>query len=219
MERPVALVRYVAVGVSAVYTLLLYVILDVRLDGLFKTLVGWLPLVASVLLLLWDVWLWKLPVVHKLTNHRPRIDGFWRVTLTPTAESHIPEGGNRGPIPAFMMINQSYWSIHLRQLTVESGSHSRAFVWENRNGAEVEPLSFLYENDPKPEHKTRSQRHLGSCTFRPGSISPNEMEGFYFTDRYTQGLMKLTLIDRSTGHSTYDEAAIHADSVSAASGH
>lgn len=35
------------------------------------------------------------------------------------------------------------------------------------------------------------------------------MPGVYFTDRYTQGSMDLTLVDRSKGHSTYQEAAAH----------
>ncbi len=193
------------------YTVLLYAS-KVQLDSIAKHVVAYLPVLAALLLVLWDLQAWRWPLIHQLT-HRPRIDGLWRVVLQPTAESHIPEGGNRGPISAYVMVSQSFWSLHVRQLTVESGSRSRAVVWEDRGEADVERLSFLYENDPRPEHLERSHRHLGSCTFSPANLKPKTMPGVYFTDRYTQGSMDLTLIDRSKGYSTFHEAADYDASV------
>ncbi len=93
---------------------------------------------------------------------RTRIDGLWRVELVPTDESHIPAGGNRGPIPGFLVISQSYWSVYVRQFTVESASRSRAFFWEHPDGAEAETLTFVYENVPQQQYQHRSQRHLGT---------------------------------------------------------
>lgn len=179
-----------------------------QLDSAVKHFVAYLPAVAALLLLLWDLQAWRWPLIHQFT-HRPRIDGLWKVTLQPTAESRIPAGGDHGPIPAYVVVSQSFWSVHVRQLTVESGSRSRAVVWEDRGEADVERLSFLYENDPRPEHRERSQRHLGSCTFSPANLKPKTMPGVYFTDRYTQGSMDLALVDRSKDYSTYQEAAAH----------
>ncbi|UGQ41227.1 hypothetical protein [Rhodococcus aetherivorans] len=205
--RPTTLVRLVVLSVGLAYTAVL-ALSGVNLDNTAKLIVGWFPAVASVALLVWDLWGWRLPLLNRLT-HRPRIDGLWEVTLTPTEESHIPEGGNRGPIPAYIVINQSYWSLHVRQMTVESGSDSKSFFWDRVPGDDVERLSFLYQNDPRPEHRARSPRHLGTCSFDTARLVPQSVRGVYFTDRYTQGEMDLRLVDRSKGYTSYQEAAAH----------
>lgn len=190
MVRPAALVRFSVLVVGVVYSAVL-VLAGVSLDSTFKVLLGFLPAAASGLLFIWDAIAWRMPLLHNLT-HRPRIDGLWEVVLRPTAESHIPVGGNRGPITAYMVIRQSYWSLHIRQLTAESGSDSRSFFWERPFGGDVERLVFLYQNDPRAEHRTRSPRHLGTCALETASLTPAAIQGSYFTDRYTQGEMHLS---------------------------
>lgn len=211
MQRPVAVVRLSLLGAGLVYSLLLY-LSGVELDSWTKRLLAFLPALGAGLLTLWDVWLWHLPGVKNLVR-RPRLDGLWQVTLIPTDDSHIPEGGNRGPIAAFLVINQSYWSIHLRQYTAESASRSRAFFWEQLNGADTERLAFIYENDPKQSQQHRSMKHLGSCILDSTNRRPRTMSGVYFTDRYTKGDMEIQLIDRTKGHGCFDEAERHANSV------
>ncbi|WP_231912116.1 hypothetical protein [Rhodococcus sp. HS-D2] len=150
--------------------------------------------------------------MHRLT-HRPRIDGLWEITLTPTKESRIPEGGNRGPIPGYVVITQSYWALHVRQLTAESGSASKSFFWDQAPGDDVDRLSFLYQNDPRPEHRERSHRHLGSCSLNTTRLLPELIHGTYFTDRYTQGEMELRLVDRTKGYTSFREAADHTEQL------
>ena|GEM_PF-442113 len=203
--RPTTLVRFAVLGVGLAYTAIL-ALSGISLDSTAKVIVGLLPAGASLVLLGWDLWGWRIPPLNRLT-HRPRIDGLWEVTLTPTAESHIPEGGNRGPIPAYIVINQSFWSLHVRQMTAESGSDSKSFFWSHAPGEEVERLSFLYQNDPRPEHRDRSHPHLGSCSLNTARRVPRSIRGIYFTDRYTQGEMDLRLVDRSKGYTSFQEAA------------
>lgn len=200
-------------GVGVVYSTALAVS-GVHLDSVVKILIGWLPASAAIATVGWDLWVWRIPRAQTLT-HRPRIDGLWQVTLTPTTESHIPPGGNRGPITAYMTIQQSYWSLHARQLTEESDSASRAFFWERLVGTDADRLTLLYENDPHPEHRSRSPRHLGSCSLDIVSLEPTEIVGSYFTDRYTQGSMALVLVDRSQGHASYAAAVRRAQAVRA----
>jgi hypothetical protein len=179
-----------------------------QLDGVSQVVVGWLPLAAAILLALWDLVLWRLPLIQDLT-HRPRIDGLWTVTVQPTKDSLIPDGGNRGPISGYVVISQTFWSVYVRQLTAESKSSSRAFFWEDRGDADVEPLRFLFENEPDLQLENRSRRHRGSCAFNPASLTPQQMSGVYFTDRYTKGTMALRLIDRTKGYDSFAEAASH----------
>jgi hypothetical protein len=102
LARPSTPVRTAVITVAVVYTILLR-LSGLSLDNVAKQVVAALPALAAVALVIWDLWLWRAPGLHRLT-HRPRIDGLWLASLEPTAESHIPEGGNRGPIPADLLV-------------------------------------------------------------------------------------------------------------------
>jgi len=210
-KRPAVLVRTTVLTVGVIYSL---VLLSAGSNSatLFRYVTSVLPGLAVVLLLVWDLWLWRLPGVRRLT-HRPRIDGLWQGSLQPTAESHIPAGGNRGPIPIFLIVKQSYWSLHLRQYTAESASDSRAYFWERPPGTSIDRLSFLYDNLPRPSERHRSSPHRGSCSFDNQSLRPSAIHGVYFTDRYTQGEIDLTFVDRSDGYGSFAEAQTHATAV------
>jgi hypothetical protein len=211
--RPVALVRTTVLAVGVVYSLVLF---SSGSDSatLFRYLVSGLPTLAVALVLVWDLWMWRLPGVRRLT-HRPRIEGLWHGFLQPTAESQIPAGGNRGPIPIFLIVRQSYWSLHLRQFTAESASDSTAYFWVRVPGTSVDRLSFLYGNQPRPSERPRSSPHQGSCSFDNQSLCPSTIHGVYFTDRYTQGAIALTFVDRSNGYGSFDEVQAHATELHA----
>lgn len=199
--------RYTALGVGAMHALLLH-LSGFQFDSTFKAIVGFLPLATVLALTVWDFWIWRLPLVRGVTC-RPRIDGLWRAVLKPTGESHIPEGGNRGPINTYLLVSQSYWSMHVRQVTPESRSDSRSFFWDRKGAAQVDSLTFIYGNEPRHEHQHRSMRHLGSCTLVAGSVTPTRLSGSYFTDRYTKGDMDITFISRSRNFSTFAEIEEH----------
>lgn len=72
--RPTSLVRLVVLVVGFAYTGVL-AMSGISLDSSTKLIVGWFPAVAAVVLLVWDLWAWRLPLLNRLT-HRPRIDGL-----------------------------------------------------------------------------------------------------------------------------------------------
>ena len=207
MARPTAVVRFTTIAVGAIYTVAI-ALSGVSLDTWLKKALAYLPLVAGLALAAWDIYLWRLPHVHRFLR-RPRLDGTWVVTLHPTNESHIPEGGNRGPIPAYMVVKQTYWDLAVRQYTAESTSDLRAHFWVRAGGNSHDMLVFTYENVPKHEVQHRSVRHYGTCQLDPTVRIPTEITGVYFTDRYTKGDMSLRLHDRSTGHASFEAAQIH----------
>ena len=95
---------------------------------------------------------------------------------------------------------------------MKRSSRIRAYspiFWEHPDGAEAETLTFVYENVPQQQHQHRSQRHLGTCSFDIGSRTPKAITGVYFTDRCTKGDMRLTLVDRTRSHGSYEEARSH----------
>lgn len=132
--------------------------------------------------------------------------------MTPHPDSVIPKGGNRGPIPAFLEIKQSFWDIHLRMYTKESGSRSTATSWLPFYESSVDYLTFTYDNTPKTSESHRSMRSSGACNLTPTSLKPKEVEGTYFTDRFTKGDMNLIFVDRTSGYPSFVAASKYADS-------
>jgi hypothetical protein len=127
MKRPGQVARITAADVGFVYSLVLY-LTGVRIDA---------PCSARARLLARagrrscsSCGTVGLALAAGLrASSRSCLDGPWTVTLNPTAESHIPEGDNRGPIPAYLVVKQTYWTIVAPNVTVERSSVSRAFFW------------------------------------------------------------------------------------------
>lgn len=204
MDRPTALVRTITLVVSAIYSIGIFS-LGFELPFWWRLLVAFLPTMAVLCVLAWDLWLWRQLGMQRLVR-RPDLRGLWRVTLTPHPDSHIPEGGNRGPIDGFLEVKQSFWAVHLRLYTDQSASKSTATTWLPAYESAVDNLTFTYDNVPKMSESHRSMRSAGACNLLPTSLRPEEMEGTYFTDRFTKGDMHLVFVDRETGHATFAAA-------------
>ncbi|MFE2096979.1 hypothetical protein [Streptomyces sp. NPDC059468] len=205
MASPAQSIRWGAAAASTVYGVLLYV-LGLRPDQELKYAFAYVPAALGYLVLVFDKWAWRWPGVHKVTGH-PRLDGTWRTTLTPNVESHIPAGGNRGPIRAYLTVEQSYWTLHATLRTAESSSRSSNATVEKTNGSGISELRFLYENIPQVAHQQRSPRHTGACRLSLAGRAPTALTGRYYTDRFTAGDMELVLISRTTDYSTFTQAA------------
>ncbi|WP_455768913.1 Cap15 family cyclic dinucleotide receptor domain-containing protein, partial [Micromonospora aurantiaca (nom. illeg.)] len=122
----------------------------------------YLPTFLIIGVVAFDLWVWKWPGVARISNH-PRIGGTWRARLQPHPDSHIPENGNRGPIEAAMIIEQTYWTLAIRLLTSESASISTsATLRPEGDSKEQRILAFTYRNAPKYEYRPRSQPHGGA---------------------------------------------------------
>lgn len=204
MKRPDVAVRLTAILVGIGYAAVLYWA-GVRVEADVKKILAYLPSLAVVLLIAWDLQLWRWPLIHLLVS-RPRLDGLWKATIKPTTESHIPAGGNRGPIPAYFAINQTFWKFQATLITRESHSLTQSHYWFNTDAYPVEWVSFIYENAPQQQYRHRSSRHLGACTLRPGDKAPKTMAAAYFTDRYTQGDIELELVGRDSRVIEFSEA-------------
>lgn len=204
MGRPETAVRATALFVGVAYGLALYWA-GIRLEPDLRRILAYLPSLAILGLVAWDVQVWRWPLIHRITS-RPRLDGLWRASLSPTAESHIPPGGNRGPISAYMAISQSYWRLGVRVITQESHSVTRSHFWSTEASYDLEWVTFVYENAPQQRVQERSKRHLGTCTLQPGSKVPVRMNAAYFTDRYTQGDIELELVGRDGSVAAFADA-------------
>jgi hypothetical protein len=207
MTHPARIVRWTTVAVGLVYGAALY-FSGLKLDADLKHILAYLPAILSLAVVAFDRWIWKWPLICHFHN-RPLVHGLWRTELRPDKDSHIPEGGNWGPISGYLVVEQSYWSIALTQFTAESASYSKASSFLKHKDSDKQMLVYVYDNQPKRAHLSRSARHIGGCELEVASGSPTTMSGSYFTDRFTAGGMELRLVDRTTNYVDFSQADAH----------
>jgi hypothetical protein len=118
--NPAGLVRRTASIVCVIWAVVLY-LSGIKFSSDAKHGLAYVPSALGLLVVAFDKWAWRWSGIHRLSG-RPRIDGTWRATLTPNPDSHIPADGNRGPIAAAVLIEQTFWTVHVTLLTAEAAA-------------------------------------------------------------------------------------------------
>lgn len=170
----------------------------------FRYLFAYIPACVGYGVVAFDKWAWHWPGIHRFTG-RPWVTGTWRVILSPSPDSHIPPGGNRGPILTYMTIEQTFWKLHVTLRTKESTSRSSNATVSSPENSGTAEIGFLYENTPRVEHQHRSPRHEGACRISVTGLTPRAATGHYYTSRFTAGDMDFTLLNRSVNYGTFAE--------------
>ncbi|MFF3409625.1 hypothetical protein ACFYW8_26185 [Streptomyces sp. NPDC002742] len=173
----------------------------------FRYLFAYIPAAVGYGVIVFDKWAWHWPGIHRLTG-RPWLTGTWRVILSPSSDSHIPKGGNKGPITTYLTVEQTFWSMHATLRTKESTSRSSNTTISSPENSDTVEIGFLYDNTPRVEHQRRSPRHEGACRMSVTGLNPRTASGHYFTSRLTVGDMDFALLNRSTGYGTFAEAQL-----------
>jgi hypothetical protein len=145
-----------------------------------------------VVLAAFNSWIWRWPVVRSLVK-RPDLRGTWRGTIRSSSDA--------APIEVFMVIRQTFSTLHLRLLSAESQSFSlTANVVEEAPGQDA--VTWVFRNEPRLLVRSRSSIHHGGGLLR---ASGSSLAGHYWTDRSTSGEVKLELLTR-TAVNDYDAA-------------
>lgn len=211
MHRPTGLIRGVVLAVTIIYSLMFFV-LGIDLPAWWRYVGAVFPMAAVSLLFVWDLWLWRFPAIIKIVR-RPDLRGLWAVTLTPHKDSHIPEGGNWGPVKAYMEFRQTFWTVHLKLYSPQSSSHSIAFNWIKTPENEADSLIYSYAVEPKVSESDLITRNIGAGKLFPSSLKPEEITGLYFTDRPTKGDIKIEFVDRTCGFPSFEKADEYAQMI------
>jgi hypothetical protein len=187
---PPKVIRAVAVAVSVVWTVVLY-LSGIELSTAGQRVVAYIPTALVFLTVAFDLWLWKLPSINRL-HGRPRIYGNWATTISPHPDSRIPDGGDPGPIAAKTVIEQTFWTLTVMMKTAESESISRAENIAPDGGSRTRKvLTYTYSNTPKLAVRDRSPIHVGATMLTLEGPEPQTMSGIYWTDRLTIGDLAL----------------------------
>ncbi len=184
------LIRTAAIVVSLVWTGVLRAS-GIELPTLGKQILANVPTVLVLLAVAFDLWFWKIPALGRL-HGRPRLYGTWATTITPHTGSHIPKGGNRGPIQGTTTIEQTFWTLTVSMKTGESESISRAESIAPDGGSKTRKvMSYVYTNTPQLAVRDRSPIHVGAANLTIHGLHPQSMDGTYWTDRLTIGDLTL----------------------------
>ena len=146
--------------------------------------------VLTLSLWLFDKHLWKIWPVN-LFCRRPNLNGTWQAILQssyvdPETSKLVPE------IKGFAAIRQTFSSISLRLMTEQADSFLIVGSLEvQSDGAAY--LSGVYQSDPSILLRSKvSEIHYGSFRYRVLGNPPAEMSGHYWTDRNTNGSIKIS---------------------------
>lgn len=151
---------------------------------------GWLKffsaavLLATVVLTLWDVWLWRTRWVQLFPGVPRSLHGTWRGTLTsfwvdPTT------GKSPDPKTVFLVVRQKITRTSVVLLTDESTSKSSLADLVEVDG--MYELHYLYVNRPDIRVEYRSRMHHGSTVLVVSGSPAKRLKGRYWTDRDARG--------------------------------
>lgn len=140
-----------------------------------------------------EKWIWRWPGVRSIVG-RPDLRGTWKGVIRPNPET-ANTNANSVPIEVFMVIRQTFSTLHLRLLAPESQSFSLS-----TNLVEEAPeqfsLTWVYRSEPRLLVQERSRVHLGGGQLRVSGPATTSMSGHYWTDRGTSGELSLVFISR-----------------------
>lgn len=153
----------------------------------FGILVGIITFVAA--LFARYAWAWR--IFQGWYVRRPDLRGTWRVELQSDWKKQDSDAP-MPPITAYATIRQTLTSLSLRLMTPESRSKLIAHSIEQEED-EMFRLSGVYRNEPNINLQgERSEIHHGALSLEIYRSPPTSLEGHYWTDRHTRGVMKFT---------------------------
>lgn len=154
----------------------------------FSIVVGAITLLVT----LFNKYLWSLKVFKGWYVKRPDLRGTWKAELK-SSWIDSETGNSSAPIMGYVVIRQSLTTLSFRLMTKESRSRLVANSIDQEEDDDLFKLIGVYRNEPKIELQgARSEIHLGSFALEIHGSPVYELEGHYWTDRGTKGGMKLT---------------------------
>ena len=146
----------------------------------------------GILWIVFNRFLWRLPILQGWFIKRPDLRGTWRVELQSNFE---PETGKRVPmIVCYMGVKQTLSELKMHLMTEESESWSIAshiIPSPSGNGYQV---ICVYTNEPNIHLRDKriSEMHKGTLNIdtHGSGVRPDNLTAQYWTDRKTVGTMK-----------------------------
>lgn len=154
---------------------------DLSLARPFSTVVGTL----SILLGLFDKWLWRIPWLHPWFVSTPNVRGTWQGEIVPSGMD-LEAGRPHRAIKGYLVVRQTYSSISIRLITQESSSELLAgSIAESTD--KLHTIFGTYRNTPRLKKRDESPIHYGGLVLDVRGVPADALDGQYWTDRNTRG--------------------------------
>lgn len=151
-------------------------------------------------------WGWRIRFLRGWLVPYPDLEGTWQGTLKSTWVD--PSGSSPAPIPAVIVIRQTFDSISVLMFTAESESYSTTAQINEDDHSGVMRLTYNYTNRSKADVRDRSPMHDGATNLRIVESSRLALEGAYWTSRKTTGEIAVNLVSRKRANSFDEGSAI-----------
>jgi hypothetical protein len=127
-------------------------------------------------------WAWKWSIWQNWLVPFPDLNGTWKGFIR-SNWVNLETGQQLSPIPALLVIKQSFSRTTCRLMTAESSSESFAESFEIEPDSGAKLFVYSYRNEPKPSVKKRSEPHEGTAKLRVCKDKKLRLEGKYWNDR------------------------------------
>ncbi len=155
-----------------------------------------ISIVVSVLvglLFVFNGWAWRWPLI-RLVVGRPDLRGTWKGVVKPNPKTSNYNATGE-PVQVYVVIRETFSTLHLRLLSPESQSFSLATSL-TEEAPEQFAVTWIYRNEARLLVQGRSPVHLGGGLLRVSGASAASMSGHYWTDRNSSGELDLVLVTR-----------------------
>jgi len=195
------LVRAIAIVVSIVFVVGSW-ITSGSPDSAFVRYFSIAVFISSIAYLIWDRWLWKLPLSQLIPGVPRDASGTWS-TLLESLWVDPSTGATVDPKTVYVVIRQTSSQATLSLLSDESSSRSSIARVVKEGDAWL--VHYVYTNEPRVDLRGRSAIHHGSGVLTAVGSPVKRLAGSYWTDRESKGALNLT--DRSSRFAEdFDEA-------------
>ncbi|MEN6488755.1 MAG: hypothetical protein ABFD66_07725 [Smithella sp.] len=153
-----------------------------------------LPTVVTAdgfLILIFMKWAWRWKWLQDWLVPVPDLNGTWQGTILTSWKDSA--GNTPGPIPAILTIKQTFLHASCVMRTAEMESHSYVEGFHIDKERQIRRLCYSYISKPKTSLRDRSSPHDGTILFNIVGKPARKLEGEYWTQRKTTGVIILTL--------------------------
>ncbi|MFB9658145.1 hypothetical protein ACFQS3_18040 [Glycomyces mayteni] len=140
--------------------------------------------VSAAILGLWDVWLWRTPLVQRIPVVPRCVRGTWKGQLA--SNWRHPDRPDQPVVgEVYLVVKQTSTSIEAKLVTCASQSNSTVAKIAVINNNIL--LTYIYMSEPDLRVQQMSKIHYGTTVLEVIGSPSRRMKGRYWTDRGTSG--------------------------------
>jgi hypothetical protein len=149
-------------------------------------------------LVLWERYLWHAWPFYPYLHKKPDLRGTWKGQLESNYEDRETKE-KKPPIEVYIVVRQTYSTIDVRLLSVESTSVSLSGSFFSDN-AGLYTLASTYRNTPTILRRKKSPISHGGLLLSIRGTPVHRLDGEYWTDRNTAGEVIFVARSKNEAH-------------------